>query len=195
MCRRWLSVAFLFFLPQFLLAGIITIDFEGFNDGDILTNQIPGLTFTNTAVLTAGFSLNEIDFPPHSGVNVVSDNGGPISIVFDTPVFGFAAYFTYVEPLSLVAFNASNTQVASASSLYSNNTGTAGDFGSSPNELLQVSSLAGISFASITGGPAGGSFVMDDVTLTTTVPEPSSLSLAVTGIGLASIFFLRPLMS
>jgi len=189
MWRRWLAVVILLLIPRFLLADVTTIDFESLSDGDILTNQIPGLTFTNTIVFTAGFSLNEIDFPPHSGVNVVSDNGGPISIAFDTPVLGFAAYFTYVEPLSLAAFNASNAQIAGASSLFSNNTATGGDPGSSPNELLQVSSLAGISSVSIAGDPAGGSFVMDDVTLTTapsSVPEPSSLSLTVTGLGLAA---------
>ncbi len=123
-------------------------------------------------------------------MNVASDNGGPVSISFDTPVLGFAAYFTYAAPLSLAAFNASNTQIGSVSSLFSNNIGTAGDPGSSPNELLQVGSPTGISSVSITGASGGdGSFVMDDVTLTTapsTVPEPGSLSLTLTVTGVSS---------
>jgi len=184
--------------PRSVFADATVINFEGLSDGTILTNQIPGLTFSNTVILTGGFSLNEFDFPPHSGVNVVSDNGGPISIAFNTPVLGFDAYFTYVAPLSLLAFNASSTQVANAFSLFSNNTGTAGDPGSSPNELLQVNSLSGISSISITGVPAGGSFVMDDMTLITApapTPEPSSLSLILTGIGLAACLLRRRLRS
>jgi hypothetical protein len=58
-----------------------------------------------------------------------------------------------------------------------------GDSGSSPNEFLQVSFASGISSVSITGDPLGGSFVMDDVTYTTTeapVPEPSSIILFLT---------------
>ncbi len=191
MWKRWLTAAVLLPIPQFLSADTIFINFENFVDGDVVTNQIPGLSFTDTVVLTAGFSLNEIDFPPHSGVNVVSDNGGSISIHFSTPVLGFSAYFTYVEPLSLSAFDSSNAQLGSAVSLFSNNTVSGGDPGSLPNELLQVSSLSGISSVSIAGDPAGGSFVMDDVTLTTApsaVPEPSSLYLA-SGMGLAAVFF------
>lgn len=119
------------------------------------------------------------------------DNGGPIGIAFSTPVLSFAAYFTYIEPLSLLAFDASNTQIGSAVSLFSNNTGTGGDPGSSPNELLQLSSIGPISSVSITADPSGSSFVMDDVTLTTgvaAVPEPSSFMLT---FGCLGVLFLR----
>jgi hypothetical protein len=51
-------------------AGSITLDFEGFPDSTILSTQYSGLTFTNAIILTAGISLNEFEFPPHSGVNV-----------------------------------------------------------------------------------------------------------------------------
>ena len=192
MSRHWLLLAVVLLFPVFLAAGNITIDFESFADGDVLTNQISGLTFTNTVVMTAGISLNEIDFPPHSGVNVVSDNGGPLGIVFNTPVLDFSAYFTYVEPLTLTAFDAMHTPLGTALSLFSNNTATAGDPGSSPNELLHVGSLSGISSVSIAGDPSGGSFVMDDVTLTTpgsAVPEPGGGLMMITGIGLAGLLF------
>jgi hypothetical protein len=111
------------------------------------------------------------------------------SFAFGTPVLGFAAYFTYLQPLSLRAFNTSNTQIGSAFSLFSNNTGTAGDLGSSPNELFQVSSPGGISSVSIMGDPAGGSFVMDDVGLTAAVPEPAGLWL--TAMALSALFVRR----
>lgn len=185
-----LPIALLLFIPRFVSAETV-IDFESVADSDLITNQIAGLTFVNTVVLTAGISLNEFDFPPHSGVNVVSDNGGPISIEFGTPVLGFAAYFTYLQPLTLAAFNASNIQVATALSLFGNNTGTAGDPGSSPNELLQVSSPGFIDSVSITGDPAGGSFVMDDVTLTAVVPEPRTLWLILAAIGVIGLLSRR----
>jgi hypothetical protein len=186
MWRQWILLAALFVFPRVMTAGIATIDFEGFADSTILTNQYPGFTFTNTIILTDGISLNEIDFPPHSGVNVASDNGGPLGITFDTPIFRFAGYFTYVDPLTLDAFDTSNSQVASASSLFSNNTATGGDAGSSPNELLQVSFAGGIKSVLITGNQGGGSFAMDDITLTTTstaVPEPGNLPVTTIGIG------------
>src|SRR5258707_545906 len=82
----------------------IVVNFDTLSDGDIVTNQFPGLTFTNAIVLSAGISLNEFEFPPRSGTNVVSDNGGPISILFSSPFVSFGGYFTYLEPVTLLAF-------------------------------------------------------------------------------------------
>jgi hypothetical protein len=171
-----------------------SIDFEGLPDSTVFTNQYAGLTFANAIVLTASIGLNEFEFPPHSGTNVVSDNGGPILISFSNPVFSFSGYFTYLEPLTLVAFDATNTQVASATSGFSNNLAClagppcSGDPGSSPNEFLQVNSPGGILSIVITGDPMGGSFVLDDVTYATSVPEPDSIFLLFTGIlGLPAI--------
>ncbi len=56
-------------------ASATTLNFEGFPGSTILTTQYPGLTFSNTIILTSGISLNEFEFPPHSGVSVVSENG------------------------------------------------------------------------------------------------------------------------
>ena len=156
-----------------LRAGSVTIDFEGFPDSTILTNQYPGLTFSNAIILTAGVSLNEFEFPPHSGVNVASDYGGPMSIAFDTSVLSFGGYFTYAEPLTLTAFDSLSHQVASATSAYSNNEALSGDPGSSPNEFLQVAFASGIASVTITGDPAGGSFTLDDAGYMSAAPEPS----------------------
>src|ERR1022692_3582415 len=104
-----LSGAFLLLLAPAALsplsAGTVTLDFEGFPDSTPLTTQYPGLTFQNATILTAGIGLNELEFPPHSGTNVVFDDGGPISILFDGPVLSFSGYFTYAEPLVLAAFD------------------------------------------------------------------------------------------
>ena len=162
-----------------------TINFEGFADSTVLTTQYSGLTFSNALILTAGISLDEFEFPPHSGVNVVSDNGGPLSIMFATPITSFSAFFTYSEPLTIDAFNSSNVLIGSVSSAFSNNEALSGDSGSNPNEWLSLLLTTNISEITIAGDLNGSSFAMDDVTFqagNTTVPEPSTLSLFCAGL-------------
>jgi len=190
-----LFVGLLLFQQTPALADIVTvINFDDLNDSDIVTNQYPGLTFSNTIVLSAGISLNEFEFPPHSGSNVVSDNGGPISILFSSPVLTFAGYFTYEEPLTLAAFDGIDDQVATATSAFSSNDALFGDPGSSPDEFLEVSFASGISGVTITGDPAGGSFVMDDATVqTANAPEPESIFLLLSGAVAAFTLRRKPL--
>ena len=66
-------------LPSSLFADPIKIDFESLTELDSVSTQFLGLTFSNAAVLTAGSSLNEIELPPHSGLNAVFDDGGAAS--------------------------------------------------------------------------------------------------------------------
>lgn len=156
-------------------AGVI--DFESLSDLESVTNQFSGLTFTNTTVLTAGVSVNELELPPNSGIHEVFDDGGPISIAFSGPVSSFGGYFTYLEPITLTAFDSASNPVSSAASAYSTNDALFGDSGSSPNEFLQVTFAGGISSVVIAGDPLGTSFTMGDVTYTpasTAVPEPAS---------------------
>lgn len=160
-----------------LRAGLI--DFEGFADSTILTTQYLGITFDNTIILTAGVSLNEFEFPPHSGVNVASDSTGPITITFSSPVTSFEAYFTYLTQVTLTAFDPGNSQVAQVLSQFNSNLALSGDAGSNPNEFLRVAFPSGISTVMIAGDPAGSSFALDDVTYWMTgapVPEPASVS-------------------
>jgi hypothetical protein len=172
----------LLFFSTELRAGTIILDFEGFPDSTILINQFPGVTFTDAIVLTAGISLNEFEFPPHSGVNVASDNNGPMALTFASTITSFSGYFTYAEPLTVDAFGATNNLVASATSAFSNNEAISGDQGSSPNEFIQVSFAGGIDSVTITGDPAGSSFTIDDATYTTTVPETASVLLVLFGV-------------
>jgi hypothetical protein len=179
---HWVSLVVLLLATVALKAD--TINFDSLSDSTIVTNQYLGVTFANTIVLTAGISLNEFEFPPHSGNNVASDNGGPMSISFATPVQSFGGYFTYAEPLTLDAFGTTNNLLLAVSSPFANNEALSGVPGSSPNEFLQVSSAAGISLVTITGDPAGGSFTTDDATynaLSSPVPEPSSWCLLLLG--------------
>ena len=142
-----------------------TVNFEGQPDSTIVTNQYPGLVFSNTIILTSGISLNEFEFPPRSGANVASDNNGPVTINFTTPVSSFLAYFTYSQPLTMQAFNAANALVSTVSSKpgCASNMALSGTPGCLPNEQLSVSSGAGIAKVVITGNPAGTSFTMDDL--------------------------------
>jgi hypothetical protein len=132
------------FCSSSVLAAPITIDFEGLADSTILSTQYAGLTFSNAIILTSGIGLNEFELPPFSGSNVASDNNGPISISFDDPVLSFGGYFTYYEPITLVAFDISNNQIKSATSQFNKNVACGdgppclGDPGSSPNEFLFV---------------------------------------------------------
>jgi hypothetical protein len=183
-----------------LLAAVI--DFEGFTDGTLLTNQYPGLTFSNTIVLASGVSLNEFEFPPRSGNNVASDENGPIRISFNPPVQGFSGYFTYSAPVTLTAFDSTNRQVGTAASLFSINEALSGDPGSSPDELIQVSATTPvISSLTIAGAPGGQSFTLDDVSLSAVqtqpsppaAPAPSSFLLSITGFALFAWIFRKRL--
>ena len=176
-----------------LAAGTVTLDFEGFPDGTVLTTEYPGITFTNAIILSADISLNEFEAPPHSGTNVASDNNGPMTITFASPAQSFGGYFTYYEPLTAQAFDSDDIEVASAHSLFSINVGCdpgpvcLGDPGSTPNEFLFLSSPSGISSVTIAGDLAGGSFALDDALIT---PEPGTFFLILPIFGCAVLIRL-----
>jgi hypothetical protein len=157
-------------------AAPITIDFETFFDGDLLTGELPGLAFTDTIVLTSGISLNEFEAPPRSGFNVASDSGGPIMIEFDSPVPAVWAFFTYALPVTLEGFDSGKKSLGSVTSAFLSNFALSGEPGSAPNEKLFLENAAGIASITITGDPLGGSFAMDDLTYgdTAVVPEPGT---------------------
>jgi hypothetical protein len=185
-----LTLAVLLIAVPAAFADPILIDFEGLADQTSITNQYPGLLFSDTTVLTAGISLNEHEFPPHSGHNVAFDDGGPVSILFDAPVLSFGAYFTYDVPLRLQAFDMFDNPLPLVFSMFSDNLALSGDPGSSPNEFLQIGYAGGISRLVISGAPTGGSFTMDDLTLQT-VPEPSTDVLLGSALGLLSVYLRR----
>jgi hypothetical protein len=164
------------------------IDFETFSNGDTITNQISGVVFTNTMVLSAGIGINEFEFPPKSGANLAFDDGGPITIEFSTAVLSVGAFFTYVIPITLQAYDAFGTPLPAVQSLFSSNDALFGEAGSSPNEYLSLTNADGISRITITGDPSGGSLVLDDLIFTpsepiSVTPEPSSMILVGTVTG------------
>lgn len=169
------------------LAQATVINFEDRLDGDTVTNQYAGVTFQNALALTTGLSLNELEFPPVSGVNVVVDDGGAILLNFLTPVVSVGGYFTYSTPLNFLAFDTFGIQVATITSAFSTNLGLSGDAGSTPNEFLELTSVSGIASVRISGDPAGGSFTLDDLTfrqaVVNPVSEPASIALVALGLG------------
>lgn len=183
-------------------AHAITIDFEALTELDSVTTQFSGLTFTNATVLTSGSTLNEFEFPPSSGLNVVFDDGGAMQIDFATAALTVSGRFTYSEALTLTAYDSLLSPVATVNSLFGSNLVLSGEAGSSANELLALNYAGGISRLLITGNALGGSFTLDDFTYTTgdilppppppppppggDVPEPTSLIL----VALGSVGFL-----
>ena len=175
-----------FFLATYLsspaFAAPITIDFESLADSDPVTTQFAGLSFSNATALSAGISLNEFEFPPRSGSNVVLDDGGAISITFASLAKSFGAYFTYGSSVTLRAFDGAANLLTSITSDFSSNSALTGDAGSSPNEFLNIV-VNGIKRIVIEGDPSGGSFVVDDVVYEQasngggTTPEPGTLLL------------------
>src|SRR6266850_1438169 len=123
-------------------ADTVTIDFESLSDSTIIGSSYlaNGVIFSGAAIVTAGFSLNDAEFPPHSGNNVAIDATGPITLSFSTPISSFLGFFTYAQQLSLAGFNASNQSVATAASFFGSNFVSSGN---APNELLQLNFAGG----------------------------------------------------
>jgi hypothetical protein len=168
----------------------VVYDFESFGDSEQVTNQLAGLSFGQTTALQAGISLNEFDFPPHSGTTVVFDNGGAITIDFSSPVFSVGAFFSYASSLTLAVFDSSDNLLFSTASLFGNNLATSGEVGSSPNEFISLTDAIGrITRLTITGDLSGGSFTMDDLTVDAgrALPEPSTAALLVGLLGLGAL--------
>jgi hypothetical protein len=181
--RLFFIFSLLFFSTTVARADVLT--FEDRSDSESVTTQYSNLVFSNATAIQAGISLNETSFPPRSGITVLLDDGGPMSISFTAPVSSISAYFTYSTQLTLVAFDVTNNPIATLTSAFNNNTADGGDPGSSPNEVVIFSFASGISRITITGSPTGESFVMDDLTFTSvdaTAPEPSTLLLMSLGL-------------
>ena len=166
-----------------------TITFETLSDLEAVTTQFADVTFANATVLTAGISVNDDDFPPHSGDKVIFDDGGPISLTFATPIASFGGYFTYAAPLTIEAFSPANVSLGTVTSAFAANYASSGM--GTPNEFLQVAFASGIGSVTVMGDTFGGSFVLDDVTLIplqsdSNVPTPEPGTVGLLSLGLAA---------
>ena len=173
-------------------ASALNIDFESLADGAAVTNQFAGVGFSNATTLKAGFSLNEVEFPPHSGSVVVFDDGDPMTLLFSRPVTQVGAFFTYVAPLTLTAWDAFDLALGSVLSLFSTNAALSGDSGSVPNEFLELAFASGIAKLTVSGDADGASFVLDDLSFTpAALPAPEPATAALTAIALAGLLARR----
>lgn len=171
----------------------VTIQFEYLPDGTALGSDVlittqyqlsHGVTFSGGSamrpggiVLESGITLNESDFPPLSGTHVLSDTEGPITGEFDSPMKSIEAYFTYVTPVTLTAWDKFGNPTSIRSSYTEN---YANSLYPSPNEFIGLSSKDGFVSFRIEGDPLGNSFVLDDFTFdsvqsATAVPEASGI--------------------
>ena len=159
-----------------LPAGAVTLvflDFESLSDLEEVTTQFAasGITFTNTRALTAGQSLNEIDFPPSSGTDVISGLGsGPLTIHFSQPADSVQLNLVSNGFVTLSFFDASDALILSYTT-------------SSPLGVpISTGSPAGLAIAKMTLANAGGdadTFTVDNLLArlddrTPPIPEPSA---------------------
>lgn len=190
---RTLLVALLLSLsiPRASWADPITIDFDSVADLSSVGTSFSGLTFLNATILTAGVSLNELEFPPISGSNVIFDDGGAISVFFDGPISSVSAYLTYLTAVTLTAFDEFDNVLGQVTSLHTANIALSGAPNSSPNELLQLSSLPGISYVTFSGDLLGGSFVLDNLTYDAAAPVPEPGTITLVGLGVVALLARR----
>lgn len=159
-------------------ASAALVTFEGFSDGALLVNEVAGVSISGGTVLSAGIGLNELDFPPNSGVNVLAALSGPLSFDFGVPMAA-SAYIVVSEQLSVNAFDPLGQLLATFNAPFASNLGV---------PALFDFSWAGASRYALVSAQG---FVIDDLRFDAgplEVPEPSSLALtaiAVSGLGWA----------
>lgn len=179
--RRWLSALWLAIAAGTAQATLV--DFESFVDNFALSNEVPGLTVSGGTVVTAGISLNEIDFPPTSGLNVLAAPSGSLTLGFLEPITDFSAYLTFAEPLAFSAFGVGGNLLLSFGSPVGSNLGS--------TALINFN-MPGVTLLVI-AGQGGSGFTLDDLSFNsvtptpTPIPEPSTLSLLAVALATALI--------
>ncbi len=155
----------------------IILDFEDLQDLELVTNQYisDGVSFNNAISLTAGFSLNEFDFPPHSGNVAIGDNFKPLELSFSSAANKISGYFTYGSQLTFSAYDSLG--------------GLIGEFINAGFDNFGMSELIELDFIDVSSlvitGEWDGSFILDDLSFEVSsgsVPEPSTLVLFSLGI-------------
>jgi hypothetical protein len=166
-------------------AGTVTIDFEAVGSGgtDVgsFYNYLPGgPVFTGTAILQSPY-YNYTGYPPGSGVNVAySADSGVIDIAWIAGTSGISFYLDNPWYAGTVTAYDIGGAVISATAFPITTYG-------SPGEVMLVPG-SGITHLTISG--TAQFYVIDDVSYSTTVPEPGTIGLLTAGL-LGLLFFRR----
>lgn len=183
---RWLGAATLFCAITLISRAQVVLDFEGvpstynydgpgFNLGGYYGGEPGGPIFGPQATtLEVGGSVNDLLFPPGSGVGMLWGEGLDIELAFaGVPAQQVSLYYRATADVSLFAYDAASALLGSVNGPAS--------LGSDPEGLLAFDAGSGaIAYLRIAGPP--GAFVIDDVTYEP-VPEPGQIAL-VAGLGL-----------
>lgn len=163
-------------------AAPVLLDFESLPDGPLGGSEFVAqgvATVQGALALSAGFSLNEFDFPPHSGGMALGNAApaGAVELLFSEPIGELSAWFTYSAPLSISSYAADGTLMGTVLSLFGSNVGASEriDFG--------FMNVARVVIAS------AGDYILDDLQfsgVTSGVPEPSSAALGALALAAAA---------
>jgi hypothetical protein len=153
------------------------IDFESLGIDDFVTDQFAaqGILFSNAVTLVAGISLNEIDFPPTSGTNVISGlEFGPLVASMPLGASHVSFQLTTALPAAVRFFDSFDALLGE--SLVAMNLGS--------NTPVAFDSLTPIASVSIGDEMFGQAFFLtvDDFEAVSQAPEPSILALMALGL-------------
>ena len=166
-------------------AAPVTIDFESLAELEVVTNQFAAdqVAFGNLIVLEAFSTLNEIDFPPTSGVHAVTGLAeGPAIIDFLLPASLFSVQIITGDDALVQAFGAGD--VLLGSELVAANLG-------SPVLVEFLHAGPDIEYVTFASQLTGSAFflTLDDVVFDREVPvpeapipEPSGFLMLATGL-------------
>ncbi len=174
--------------------GATLIDFESLADLEVVDNQFVtiGADFNASAMaLASGVSLNELEFPPHSGSKLVTNDlgvsAGTLTVTAVGPLWtAVGGYVTGPSSVTLTAYGSGGIALGTDATGGANYV-TAGT-GLLPNIFLHVTS-PGIAYVVL--GASGDSYTLDDFTFSTGSPVPAPGAAILAGIGAAAVGWLR----
>jgi hypothetical protein len=168
-----------------LISCATTIDFEGLADSTLVGNSYSGLGihFNHAVALVSGVSLNELDFPPHSGSVAVGDDGSPIFISFNSPVNQISAWFAHSEELTFTSFDKTGVPIG----VFVDPTPSIG-----ADELITLNFLGATSVEISSIQP--GSYVFDDLTFPTQAVPDQGGTFSLLACALSALFSSRYLV-
>jgi hypothetical protein len=157
-------------------ASNVSIDFESLALDEFVTNQFADqlVIFGNAVTLVSGISLNEIDFPPTSGVNVISGLGaGPLGAAFVQPAH-FVAFSITTADTAVVRYYDTTATLLGQSLVDAN-------LGSSSRVEFDTAGqvIAGLTFSSLATNNA---FFLTVDDFEAAIPEPSALLAMAVGL-------------